>query len=244
MAAPRVRGGAAIKHLARICLVFMMGLFLEPRCLPGSTKHPPEQEQLRLGVRFYNYARISDFELRAAEKVVAQLLSEAKIQLAWTGCITNHRTSDGVPSPCDASTRPTDLVLYFVGPLEEHFKSVDYSALGYSIIPDGYELATMAYVSYPRVQRLSEYTSVDMAELLGLAVAHEIGHLLFGSPDHANQGIMRTPWLLRDLENRGWELHFTRDQSQRLRAAAQARLRAKDPNSVRSKETDISPESR
>jgi len=214
-----------MKHPARICLLFMAELLLEPRCLPHSTKRPPEQEQLQLSVRFYNYARIPDYEVRATEKVVARLLTEAGIRLEWTGCITNHGASGSVPSPCDASPHSTDLVLYFVGPLEDHFKRVNCSALGYSIIPDGYESGTMAYVSYLRIQNLSVYTSVNVAELLGLAVAHEIAHLLFGSRDHTDQGIMRASWDLRDIENRGWQLHFTRDQSQRLRASVRARLR-------------------
>ena len=215
-----------MKYAVRICCVFFAGLVLGPNCPSRSTRQSPEQEQLQLGVRFYNYARISNEEVRATEKVVARLLSKAGIQLEWTGCLAKRGTPGTVPSPCDASARPNDLVLYFVGPLEKHLKWADYCALGYSIIPDGYESATMAYVSYPRVQRLSAYTSIEEAEVLGLAVAHEIGHLLFGSRDHTNQGIMRASWQLRDLENRGWELHFTRDESQRLRAAVRARLDA------------------
>jgi hypothetical protein len=215
-----------MKHLARIYLVFIVGLVLGPSCLPRSRRQRPEQEQLQLGVRFYNYARISDGAVRATEKVVARMLSEAGIQLEWTGCITNHGASGSVSSPCDASARSTDLVLYFVGPLEEHLKWADRGALGYSIIPDGNELATMAYVSYPRIQKLSAYKSIDVTELLGLAVAHEIGHLLFGSRNHAKQGIMRAEWQWRDLENRDGALLFTPDQSRRLRAAVQARLRA------------------
>lgn len=185
----------------------------------------PEHEQLRLGVHFYNYAGISDGEVRAAEKVVAGLLSEARIQLEWTGCITNQGASGSTPSPCAVSARSTDLVLYFVGPLEQHSKWASHNALGYSIIPNGNEFATMAYVSYPRIQRLSADTRVDVAELFGLAVAHEIGHLLFGSRDHADLGIMRAPWRVRDLENRDPELNFTQDQSRRLRAGVQKRLR-------------------
>ena len=211
---------------ARTCFVFIAGLVLGPSCLPRSTRQPPEQGQLQLGVRFYNYARISDAEVGAAEKVVARAFTNSGIRLEWTSCITNQGTPGSVPSPCDATARSSDVVLYFVGPLEELFGSVDYSALGYSIVPEANALATMAYVSYPRIQKLSAATSVQVAELLGLAVAHEMGHLLFGSCNHANQGIMRANWRLKDIEQRGWELNFTREQSQRLHADAQARLRA------------------
>jgi len=132
----------------------------------------------------------------------------------------------GKNSPCDVSS-PGKLVLYFVGPLEEHFNGVDRHALGYSIIPDSHALATMAYISYPRIQKLSARTSAEVADLLGLAVAHESAHLLFGSRDHANQGLMRAKWRLRDLENKAWnEFQFTREQLSRLHSAVEARVQA------------------
>src|SRR5262249_53180997 len=161
-------------------------------------------------VRFYNYARISDRELRIAENVVARSLSQAGIQLEWTGCPTNQGTPGDTPAPC-ASIRSTDVVLYFVGTLKGRSKEkgVDDSALGYALLPGGNQTATVAYVSYQRVQNLSAYMIVDEAELLGLAVAHEIGHLLLGPHSHTHQGIMRGDWRFSDIEHRGWELHFT-----------------------------------
>jgi len=213
-----------MRYCARIYLLFIAGLLLGPRCLPHSPEHANSQEPLQLGVRFYNNAQISDGAVRATKKVVAQVLSESGIRLTWTDCNTNPATSGGVSLPCDASARATDLVLYFVGS-SDLSRWVDRDTLGYSIILTGNQLSTMAYISCPRVARLSAYTSVDVPELLGLAVAHEIGHLLLGSHSHASQGIMRATWKLADIEHRGWELTFTPDQSQRLRDAAQARLR-------------------
>jgi hypothetical protein len=125
---------------------------------------------------------------------------------------------------CAAPLHSRDLVVYFVDRLEAHFSWVQRNALGYSIIPDTHELASMAYVSYPRIQHLSASTSAGPEDLLGLAVAHEIGHLLFGSNQHANQGIMRAPWRLRDLEAKAWdEFHISNEQGKRLRSAVEAR---------------------
>ena len=239
-----IHGGAAIKNLARICLLFIAGLPLEPSCLPRSTKQPAEQEQLQLGVRLYNYARISDHEVRAAERVVARALGNSGIQLKWTRCLGDDGTTASFPSPCDLSARASDLVLYFVGSLKELFKPADYNTLGFSIIPRGNEPATMAYISYPRIQRLSSETSVNVAELLGLAAAHEIGHLLLGSRNHADQGIMRANWQLQDIERRGWKLNFTRDQLQQLRASVQTRLRLDGPKDDHPQEAGPLPGSR
>ncbi len=63
--------------------------------------------------------------------------------------------------------------------------------------------------------------------LLGHALAHEIGHLLLGTLDHANQGIMRAPWPLRALETQAWdECHFIKEQRKRLRRAMEERDQA------------------
>jgi hypothetical protein len=113
--------------------------------------------------------------------------------------------------------------------LEAHFSWVDRHALGYSIIPHTHEVATMAFVSFIRIQQLSASTSVGVEDLLGLAVAHEIGHLLFGTNEHANYGLMRAQWRLRDLEAKAWnEFEFTKDQVKRLRAAILVRMTSEE----------------
>ena len=36
---------------------------------------------------------------------------------------------------------------------------------------------------------------MDEGELLGRAIAHEIGHMLIGTPAHARVGLMRAVWV-------------------------------------------------
>jgi hypothetical protein len=186
--------------------------------------------------------RVPDEQVSAAEKVAAQILKQAGVELQWTGCIVAPETSGTIALPCDASARSSDVVVYLVGPLEDHLEWIDRNALGYSIIPHADKTPTMAYVSYPRVQELSALTSADAAKLLGLAVAHEICHLLFRSRDHAMRGIMRGTWGLRDLRNKAWEeFQLTREQARRLRSAVQERLQADNLGINRPQATDYSP---
>jgi len=51
-------------------------------------------------------------------------------------------------------------------------------------------------------------TGVDEATLLGRAVAHEIGHLLLGTSQHADAGLMRAHWSDRELQQ-GSEADWT-----------------------------------
>jgi len=75
-----------------------------------------------------------------------------------------------------------------------------------------------AAVLYDRVQNLVATNATDVASILGIAMAHEIGHLLLRSPKHSLEGIMQQNWLPKDLllAAQG-RLHFTAEESQRMR---------------------------
>ena len=215
-----------MKQFSKVLLFCIFVFPCPPACLAHALGKTTESERLRIGIRLYTDVGVPDVQVKVAEEVAARVLQEVGIEPEWRDCIMARSSSRNDTLVCQGTSSGA-LLFYFVGPLEAHFKWVAQNALGYSIIPDTPEPATMAYVSWPRIRKLSATTSADEAELLGLAMAHEIGHLLLGSHDHANQGIMRAPWKLKDLETKAWEeFHFTRDQAQRLHSAVKARLRA------------------
>jgi hypothetical protein len=53
---------------------------------------------------------------------------------------------------------------------------------------------TLATIYVDRVDALAAGAGVDRGELLGRAIAHEIGHLLLGTSDHPRSGLMRATW--------------------------------------------------
>ena len=60
--------------------------------------------------------------------------------------------------------------------------------------------------------------------VLGHVIAHEVGHLM--RLPHSNTGIMRARWDASDFRLHGAvELHFTEEESQRLRAELIRRIR-------------------
>jgi hypothetical protein len=58
----------------------------------------------------------------------------------------------------------------------------------------------------------------NFADLLGLAMAHELGHLLLRSPVHSVTGIMRHQWTEKQLrdDDRGY-LRFTAGEAESMR---------------------------
>lgn len=69
-------------------------------------------------------------------------------------------------------------------------------ALG-SALPGG----TLAYVMYDRVATFAGHNHTELAETLGIVMAHEIGHLLLPKNQvHASLGLMAAWWSIRELQ--------------------------------------------
>ena len=96
--------------------------------------------------------------------------------------------------------------------------------LGYSLVDPRTRSGSLATVYLDRVGWLAAEAGADLDALLGRAIAHEIGHLLLGTGDHARTGIMRAIWsreAVRDSGPADWR--FVAAEAKRMRAAAAAR---------------------
>ena len=197
--------------------VLLLGAITVPsigRLCAHSAKAQLGTDRLLFRVRVYNDEGVPESDLSAALKIADAVLQRAGLQAIWQDCTVGSPSRDS--SGCDIHTTSIDLTLYLVGHLEDHAPNLDSCALGYSLMPRGGERATMAYVSYARVRTVWSVFSTE--ELLGLAVAHEIGHLLLGTNSHSNDGLMRAPWPRKDLEAKHWEkFTFTSEQARQLR---------------------------
>jgi hypothetical protein len=179
-------------------------------------KTPLTTDHLAFRVRVYNDEGVPEGNLSAALKIADTVLQKVGLQAIWQDCTVGNPNRDS--SGCDTHPAQIDLVLYLVAQLENHAPNVDRRALGYSLIPRNGERATMAYVCYARVRTVLSMFREE--ELLGLAVAHEIGHLLLGTNKHSNSGLMRAPWRSKDLNSGDWEqFTFTSEQARRVRAS-------------------------
>jgi len=181
-------------------------------------------ENLPIRIRTYNYAGIAEGQLSAGQKIADRVLEKAGVHTIWQDCPVRTDRKQSTPR-CDDDLSKLILYVYLVERLERTLPSVPRNALGFSIIPEENEGATMAYVGYPRVRALASSISFRAEELLGLVMAHEVGHVLLGTNAHSNQGIMRAAWRRRHLDARDWEeFEFTQVQTKQLRAAVLFRM--------------------
>jgi hypothetical protein len=52
----------------------------------------------------------------------------------------------------------------------------------------------LAYVFWRRVERASQRFTAALHTLLGVVIAHELGHMLLPNQSHAKRGLMEDPW--------------------------------------------------
>ena len=81
-----------------------------------------------------------------------------------------------------------------------------------------------AYVSYPMVEVLTKTVGTSESQVLGVAIAHEIGHLLLGAA-HSSTGIMCVRWRRAQFEMMSTgRLLFTAEETTRLQAEVAKRM--------------------
>lgn len=161
-------------------------------------------EDLTITVQVYNWAKVSRATLEKGQTVASEIFSEAGIQLKWIGC------------PCQAGPEVPTLSLRIIpklfGSTMSKFRS---DHLGFAAVTE--EGGVLATVFFDRIESLGK--GGDLSGLLGLATAHELGHLLLGSNAHTPAGIMQPRWTrqhLRAAERN--DFRFTLEQVEAIRS--------------------------
>jgi hypothetical protein len=92
--------------------------------------------------------------------------------------------------------------------------------LGFAAVGDESRSGILATVYLENVQLVARKSGIGSSELLGRAIAHEVGHLLLPGSGHSSSGLMRAPWAYQELmENRREDWVFSPRDGRELRAA-------------------------
>jgi hypothetical protein len=79
-------------------------------------------------------------------------------------------------------------------------------------------------IFYDRVELLMHSVAASVPRILGHAMAHEMGHILLGSPEHSSAGIMKGRWGKMDWQRAAVDLlRFDPEQTDVVRASAMRR---------------------
>jgi hypothetical protein len=198
-----------------------------PDCARAATLDVPVTP---LVIRLYDAAPDESAGHEGAIAEASAILTEAGLASEWVAC------APVAPPAARRCARPlagVELSVRFVrsrvtnrapelpGPrLMSPFRQ----PLGYSLVDEQTKSGSLATIYLDRVAWLAAEARARLAPLLGRAIAHEIGHLLLGTGEHAPTGIMRATWsreVVRDGGPADWR--FLAAEAKRMQRAAAAR---------------------
>lgn len=179
-------------------------------------------QSLEITIYVYNVAQVPHGMLRSAEQSAAKIFEVAGITTTW------REPHNSIPKDLEAGSRgdpwiQTNIALkIYTRPMIKELQ-LDEGVMGFVLRFE----TNSAVILYDRVQNLAGFKRTDIAPILGIAMAHEIGHLLLRSREHSSHGIMRRNWPSTDLLSAAQaRLRFTAEQSQRMRDEVLRRRRA------------------
>jgi hypothetical protein len=180
-----------------------------------------------------DYANVGRATLMEAKTTAARIFRKAGVESRWTesGPAISRTTGNSVDPGIFILS---DIQLRILpGSMAERLGLPD-GVLG--VAPGAEAGRRLAYVFYNRVASLAQELmwkrvrgdvceSASTTQILGHAMAHEIGHLLLNLETHSDTGIMRANWDVRMLHDACYGyLLFTRQQAESMRAEVERRF--------------------
>ena len=151
-----------------------------------------------LVVRTYDTFGVPGRDLSAAEATAARVFDGIGIRVVWTNCGSARRHLPGAAPPCDDPLTADEVILRIAGAGPGDAK--DTASMGFALVsPHAGKAPVLATVFADRVRDVARGAGIDARPLLGLAIGHELGHLLLSTDAHAAIGLMRARWSQAEL---------------------------------------------
>jgi len=195
---------------------------------PGAPSAVGAQPTPAITILVYNNAPVPDDLLRAAEGEADRIFARAGVGVNWFDCSMEH-PGVGSQGPCHDGWGTINMGLRVVvnppPPTDPRTHLVDPrrpERLGFAVRPG---LASVYYD--PRWRFAGDERALHLPMILGVVIAHEVGHLLLGPDRHSRQGLMRPEWDSRQFHQATLrELFFSEEESADIRAEARRRMHA------------------
>ena len=187
---------------------------LQP-CIAKPNRAKAANSDAKIIVRVYNLAEVPGNTLVKSEKEAKRVFKGVGIETDWLDCPLSAELAQKLPG-CEKNLGPTFLNLRIVPRFEMAEAGFRGAALGFALAAK--EGGVHASIFYHRVLETAQEGPASAAQILGHAMAHEIGHLLLGSNSHSPTGMMSAQWNRKELKDATLELlRFNADQVERMR---------------------------
>ena len=155
----------------------------------------PVMKELPVTVSVHNDAGVPLGVLLQAESEASRIFRRSGLEIRWLNCPLPQIASEN-SSECATARSLWHLQLR----IASHSLNLNEFTMGISYLSaDG--TGCYADLFYNRAQQIHETSQINVAIILGLGLAHELGHLLLGTNSHALTGIMCPRWQPTDLAN-------------------------------------------
>jgi hypothetical protein len=171
----------------------------------------------RLLIRVYDEAQVPAAVLHSATMETARLFGAAGIRISWEHLSAELPEDIGTDMTAVAFVKPDERPYLVIRLRRQTPANLFPRALAYSL-PFAHRGAHVQ-IFYDRVEALIHSVNIADYVVLGHVMAHELGHVLLGSTEHASAGLMQANWTPA-----GWRLAseglvvFHRDEIKQLRA--------------------------
>jgi len=162
-------------------------------------------------VYVFNSADVPSRELNKAQEIATRVFEKSGITIAWMEGIvirdeTHHSTTE--------KWNKANLILRIQRSSTIRGKVLNSEAVGFCLSMEDNE----AVLLFDAIKDRAASVNAQPAVALGISMAHELGHLLRQSTQHALAGVMKRRWLAEDLAAaEGGTLTFTREESESMR---------------------------
>jgi len=173
-------------------------------------------QEPQVTVQVYNDARAAAQTLERGEREAARIFHEAGVEIVWRNCNPAKKDARMV-ADCAPQAGPLNLGLI----ITPGFPKVQGVTTSHTM---GLSFGNLASVSFLEIKNEAGAVDVTASEILGPAIAHELGHVLLESSGHTPAGIMRARWAHEDLLAAACgRLGFSPQQAERMRALVRNR---------------------
>ena len=173
-----------------------------------------DMEAREVRIRILDYAKIADEVIAQAQQRVADIYKIIGVQIRWQ---VPFRPLEESASVANTLTERSDFVIIVLSPEMSRHLKIAPDALGMAIVspPGG---GRIAYVLFHRVRLAARDARSSATDVLGMVIAHELGHLMLPDGAHSNKGLMRAKWNITELRRpRRPAFDFTNPQAEAIR---------------------------
>jgi len=195
---------------------------------------PARADDLHVVIRLYDMATGDAAGRAAAMRTAADAIASAGLRVTWRDC-----SRGGAAHPCRTVRDAGDLVVRVMPARAAHGSVAAVAAedaevqLGFAPVDPAGGATVIATVYYDAVQQVASRTGLRVPDLLGRAIAHEIGHLLLRAPGHGQSGLMRPLWTDDELtQNRSGDWTFSEAERRQVQAVARESAASPTPSSA------------